>query len=582
VKSGDFIPLSEEELFMLTNRSQKRRVNRAALGLLGAISIFMFLFTGCSTLQTDPTEVTSKRTDGKCFFPGNFFCDSNEVSTKPVAAKVAKAVKVAKAPKAKKPADNRWTTASMSFPTGLESTSNIRIDKYFPKKVLLGQPYLYKIKVTNLTALDLDNVNIIESFPENFEVIKTEPALYDTSGEKVAWALGKLQGNATRTITVHGKANSADAIPCCTEANFKNPALCLKTTVVDSGLELALRAPEEKLICDTIPLEYIVKNTGTTDLKDVVISSRFPGNIVSAEGKNSFFHKVGNIAVGEQKIISTVVQAKTTGDYSFLGSVRGTPSFLSGSSVNSASTAKSTEVVTKVLKPQLSIVSSAEQEEQYIGRPVKYNFEVTNTSETRAESATVVAAISKNALFKSASHNGTFSEADRAISWDLGSLAPNESRTVQMSMSSDMGGPIGTTAEASAICSERVAVSKNISVVGIPALLLEVIDLHDPLEVGDATVYEIRVTNQGTGNATNIQLAGEYEEMSYVASEGQTTIQNAGKNLSFGKFSLRPKEVATWQIKLKASKVGDHRFKLGMDSDQLQRLVEETESTTVY
>jgi hypothetical protein len=570
-----------KEEIMLSNLYQKGKINKATLGLCSIVVIFTFLFSGCSTFQNDEAAITADRTAGNCFFPGTFLCDSKEAPAKPVVAKAEKAPVVAKVPKAK-PEDSRWATASMAFPTGIESTSNIRIDKYFPKKVLQGKPYLYKIKVTNLTPLDLENVNIIENFPENFEVIKTTPSLYDTSGEKVAWALGKLEGNATRTITVHGKANSTDAIPCCTEANFKNPALCLQTTVVDSGLELALLAPEEKLVCDTIPLEYTVKNTGSSDLKDVVISSRLPSNVVSLEGKSTFFHKVGNLAAGEQKKIQTVVQAKAEGDYSFPGSVRGTPSFLSGSGGNSASTANSTEVVTKVLKPQLTITSSAEKDEQYIGRPATYNFEVTNTSEARAESATVVASVPENAAFKSASHNGKFSEVDRAATWSLGTLGPKESRTVHLTLSSEQGGRIGTMAEASAACSERVAVSQNISVVGIPALLLEVIDLNDPLEVGDATVYEVRVTNQGSGNATNIELAAEYEDMSYVASKGETTIKNTGKNLSFGKFSLAPKEVASWQIKLKASKTGDQRFKLGMDSDQLQRLVEESESTTVY
>src|SRR5438270_14008690 len=41
---------------------------------------------------------------------------------------------------------------------------------------------------------------------------------------------------------------------------------------------------------------------------------------------------------------------------------------------------------------------------------------------------------------------------------------------------------------------------------GLSALLMELVDLDDPVEVGADTAYEIRVTNTGTKTETNLQL----------------------------------------------------------------------------
>jgi len=95
-------------------------------------------------------------------------------------------------------------------------------------------------------------------------------------------------------------------------------------------------------------------------------------------------------------------------------------------------------------------------------------------------------------------------------------------------------------------------------------------------------VYQVTVTNQGSGPATNVALAGMFEDMSYVTSSGHTPIKNIDKDLAFGSFSLGSKESVSWQIQLKADKVGDQRFKLMMTSDQMSRPVEETESTIIY
>ena len=121
-------------------------------------------------------------------------------------------------------------------------------------------------------------------------------------------------------------------------------------------------------------------------------------------------------------------------------------------------------------------------------------------------------------------------------------------------------------------------------IAGIPAILLELIDEEDPIEVGNNVVYMIRVTNQGSLAGTNIKMDVELEDtMQYISSSGATLATQNGNKISLAPLpSLAPKKQAVWRIVVKAAGSGDVRFGVNMTSDQIDRPVRETESTNFY
>ena len=119
---------------------------------------------------------------------------------------------------------------------------------------------------------------------------------------------------------------------------------------------------------------------------------------------------------------------------------------------------------------------------------------------------------------------------------------------------------------------------------GIAAILLEVIDVTDPIEIGDNETYEIAVTNQGSDYSTNIRITCTLEDtMQYVSSSGPTKGTLDAKTVTFDPLaSLAPKAKTTWKVVVKALSAGDVRFKVEMIEDCLKRPVEETEATNFY
>lgn len=523
--------------------------------------IFLFILVFNSPVHSNPAFEPTPLIKGDCFFANSVNCDGNDY--------------IAESPGLAGYDGNGWGTESIGY--------NIFIEKHFPKKVYSGLPYQYKIDVTNMSSnVDLENVNILETFPSGFEVISTEPVIHDSSKGKVAWALGRLNAKETKTITVRGIAKNSQEIPCCTEANFKHPDLCLKTDVLNPGLKLSVKSPAEVLRCDPITLEYLVENTGNGEFKNIEIIPNLPGQVSSDDSNETKPLKVGTLAAGQTKTVRTTIKALPSGNHVFSGSANGKPASLyEGDETASDVTAQSGSTEVRVLNPELKVSASTKNSvKQVIGRTVDYNFEVVNTGNGNANSAILEASIPSIASFQSASEGGTRSGSK--VIWEFETLAPGQTKNVSMTLKANSKGDAFTQLEADAICANATSTSTSLPIVGIPALLLEVVDSIDPLEIGDATEYQVRVTNQGNGTATNISLTGQFEDMKYVTSAGHTAIGNTGKTFSMESFSLDPGETVTWKIQLEAVALGDQRFKLIMNSDQLTRPVEETESTIIY
>jgi len=462
-----------------------------------------------------------------------------------------------------------YQVTSIAYPTGKVSTSSLYLEKKTPKVVRLGQAYSYCITVKNLTNLDLQGVKVFEVIPAGFKLMSAEPNFTSQNGQNVTWDIGTMAPGEQRNICLKGEANRKEDLPCCTSAEFANPALCQETMVIQPALALSLTAPAQKLVCDKIPLQFTVTNTGDSAVQDVTITSDFPAG-VTLDGKTQLVAKVSGLAVGQSKTVTTEVKADNVGTYTFNGAA---------SSPDASATAANQS--TTVVQPKLAIKASVDRDQQYVGRDITYNVVVSNVSDIPAESAIVQAALSDAVKVQSASDSGDAS--GRAVRWNLGTLQPNQAKQLTVNAVGVNAGTATLEAVAMADCCSKAdaAVSNNLN--GIPALLLEVVDILDPIEVGGKETYVISVTNQGSAVGTNIKIVATVEDMDFVSSSGATDGSASGSTYTFTPLPrLDAKDTAVWKLNVTGQKAGDTRFKVQMTADQLTRPVEETESTFVY
>jgi uncharacterized repeat protein (TIGR01451 family) len=409
----------------------------------------------------------------------------------------------------------------------------------------------------------------MEELPNDFEFKAASPTA-KKDGNKLLWKIDSLGPKTTKQITVSGKGTNTDYLDHCTTIT---QAMQVHTNVkvVQSKLELVATLPTEVLLCDSIPLELVLTNSGSGIAQNVRIVDSLPAGLQTVEGKNELIFEVSALAAGQSQRFSTQLRALKSGV------------FINKASASSASglTAQSAPTVMTVRQPKLAIVKTGPQR-LYLGRPLAYEITITNNGDGPAGNTIVEEVIPAGVTSIEASAGANLSGSK--LVWQLGTLDVNASKKVRVSYMPINAGTVTNSATATAYCAEAVTASMNTSVSGIPALHLDVDDLEDPIDVGSQTTYVITVTNQGSAPDTNIRVICYLEDkIQYVSSSGATAGSVMGNTVSFIALpSLGPKDRATWRVIVRGTRPGDVLFRITMSSDQLARPVEETEATHLY
>src|SRR5205807_2138623 len=121
---------------------------------------------------------------------------------------------------------------------------------------------------------------------------------------------------------------------------------------------------------------------------------------------------------------------------------------------------------------------------------------------------------------------------------------------------------------------------------GLPGLLMELVDVQDPVEVGKDLSYEIRLTNTGTKTETNLQvicLIPEKLEFRGTKSSVNTPFKVEGRKLIFEPIpKLAPRADVLIRVNVLCLQAGDVRFHAQVTADGLESPVLREESTRVF
>ncbi len=439
----------------------------------------------------------------------------------------------------------------------------------YPSEVNVGQPYEYVIMLeNNVSGSAVGDVVVTQELSEEFEFLGSSPkARLSRESNTAVWEIGDMPQNGTVEIRVKGKATSEGSIVNCTKIDFKKK-VCEEVIAIAPKLKIDKSMPEVVYACQKIPVKLIVSNTGTGTVKDVRVSDTLPSGL-SSEGGKSLAWNIPAIAQGESKQITYNVIPQQTGVFT-------NEAVAETSSLKASDSAK-----VRVVKPVLEISKSG-PDKVYIGLAMKYNITVSNTGDAAAKQFVVQDAVPANVKVTNISNGGKL--VGNNVVWELADLRAGGSVNLSLGFTAVDAGTVTNKATASAYCATAVADTATTEVVGIPAILLEVVDVNDPTAVGENETYIITATNQGSAPGTNITITCTIENsQSFVSASGVTRESVSGNTIRFAPLpSLGAKKRASWKVVVKAVSADDVRFTVKMTSDQLRRSVDETEATTQY
>ena len=121
----------------------------------------------------------------------------------------------------------------------------------------------------------------------------------------------------------------------------------------------------------------------------------------------------------------------------------------------------------------------------------------------------LVTQLPKGMKFVSANNMGEYDAATHSVYWSLAELPANQRGTVELTALAVEPGDQTLQVATRAQQGLEDRTETHVMVEGIVALSFEVQDVEDAIEVGGETAYEIRVVNQGSKAATNVQVVAQ-------------------------------------------------------------------------
>jgi uncharacterized repeat protein (TIGR01451 family) len=224
---------------------------------------------------------------------------------------------------------------------------------------------------------------------------------------------------------------------------------------------------------------------------------------------------------------------------------------------------------------------------QYVNLASHYFLTVRNTGATAARNLVVSAALPAKTTFVRAGDGGK--ELAGQVAWVLTALAPGAEETVELVLKATEEGEYCVKAEVRADLGVTGRAEACTRFVGVSALLVEMVDRDDPIDVGGKTSYPILIKSQGSAAVTNVRLRAFIpSELDLTLVKGPTYYQNGektprGRWIEFAPVPrLDAKGDLNYEIFVDARRPGEVRFRVEVGADQLERgPVVEEESTTI-
>jgi uncharacterized repeat protein (TIGR01451 family) len=453
-------------------------------------------------------------------------------------------------------------------PTGRQEPA-MSIEWIGPPQAKVGRPSDYTIAVRNVGNIVVQQVMVRVRMPAGMSVTAMEPKAF-TEGNVLMWELGTMSPKQDKNLQLRVVPDTKGMEGCQAWVTFTGSS-SMHVRVSEPKLMIKAAAPERVMVGDAATFALTVSNPGDGPAELVKIHAALSDGLEHPRGKNVDFD-IGNLAPGESRSVQLICGTKTGGVQTCecVAEADGDLHAQDRAAMN-------------VIMPRLDL-EVAGPKLRYLDRKAVYTFKVTNPGDAPASNVSVSDVIPQGFKFAQASDSGRHDFSTRTVSWFLGEIGPGQAREVKLEVVAVNPGEHHHHVAAQAARGLKVENDIMTRVEGLSAIMLEVVDTEDPIEVGADTAYEIRITNTGSKTETDIKLVCVVpDKMQFKSAQGPTRFHEQGKEIVFEALpKLAPRADAIFRVNVKGVTPGDVRFRAQITSTNLQEPVVEMESTRIY
>ena len=443
------------------------------------------------------------------------------------------------------------------------------VEKVVPQEIQVGKPTTFDIKVVNRGNVTAYDVQVKEEIPYGTRLLSTKPVAQSVQGN-VIWDLGHFEPGEEKFVEVRLMPETEGEVGSVASVTFVTRASA-RTLATRPLLKIDASSVGQVMIGDQIQVSITVANLGSGVARDVVLFETLPAELRHPAGADLEF-AVGDLAPKESRKINLSMTAARAGVVKNVLMARG-----------EGSLSAETNFDFEVIAPQLAVAISGPRR-RYLERQATYTVKVANPGTAAAQDIELVSRLPRAMQFVSANNAGHYDASTHAVYWSLQELPEGEQGQVQLVTLPTEAGDHTLRVESTARGELSDSSEETVRVEGLSALFFEVVDVEDPVEVGQDTAYEIRVLNQGTKVARNIIVAALLpDDLKPLSTEGPTQGTIQGNQVVFQPLPrLAPKADTTFTVRAQGVHPGDQRVQIQIQSDDLKTPVTKEESTRVY
>lgn len=435
-----------------------------------------------------------------------------------------------------------------------------------PQELSLGQQAQYIVTVGNQSGVEFDEIALQTELPPFVRVVDVDTP-FDVNG---AWVIGRLPAGSARSFKLRVVCDRAGVFDFNTRL-IATQVNKLKIEVLEPKLEVEVYGSNSFVPGRKAKFVLAVRNSGRGTAHDVQIQQSIP-DVLNTEHGRQLVIEVGTLAAGAHKQVEIPVDVLTIGTG---------VTHVMVTAAGGIQTEAKAEVVVQGPKLKLHVKGP---EIHYQGRVGQYAARMVNEGELPVEGLTLITSLPDTLTLVDADQGAQIDSAMHLLGWEIGTLAPGETKTVRWWAVSTDPGPVNLdlVAEASNNIREEGRITTTVEA-GFD-VMLELLDVVDPVESGNEAVYRVRLYNRGPQIAENLQLTALYDNgLQPVASQWSEAETVTERGIVFPVIpKLEPGQMRTYQFRGRALQPGERKITVQLTAGSKQEVIAERVETTQF
>lgn len=460
-------------------------------------------------------------------------------------------LRLAERPAAVRPAEPRRLDAKTT--SGLPI---LAVDAVGDSAAAIGQRTTFRIVVRNLGQSVARDVTVDVTVPEGIDVVATRPEFHQGAEGRQSFKAGSIPAGSERVIEIEAIPKRAGAFDFQPRVRFDGGAngASASAAPLPAALTLEVYAPETAATGDRVTCRIVVRNSGGTPARDVMLLAEFPSTF-EADDQAQGERELGVLQPGESREATFAVTPRDAGAMPVVFRT-----------VAADDVAAEISGQMKILRRDLTIAVEGPSvlHSRHTG---VYRVSVSNPGETPLRQVVVRCRIPEGLNVKTLDRAARYEPHERILTLNLPEIAVGETEVLQFVAAAGSAGPQSLSAAALA---EGLPVTSVVYETEIAAHAELAMNLHNdagPVSLGEPATIAVDLANRGNDVARKVKIRVLLpEEIDAVSSDGETS-----QEVLVPAFDLAAGEKRTVLFTVRGKTAGDHLIQVILNSETLDR-----------